>query len=93
LKNHGIGELLDIVIVGAGPAALVALYEARQHGLRAVAIDKGPVCGALLKHPTYMRWFSTFDKLELAGFPLLIDEDIPDAPGISSLLPGLCPVF
>jgi thioredoxin reductase (NADPH) len=28
-------------------------------------------------HPTYMRWFSTADKLELAGFPLLISEKNP----------------
>lgn len=68
---------LDLIAIGAGPAALVALREAQIHGLRALAIDKGPVCGALLKHPTYMRWFSTFDKLELCGFPLLIDEKNP----------------
>lgn len=67
----------DVLCVGAGPAALVTLREAQRRGLRAVAIDKGPVCGALLKHPTYMRWFSTFDKLELCGFPLLIDEKNP----------------
>jgi thioredoxin reductase (NADPH) len=45
--------------------------------MRAIAIDKGPVCGALLQHPTHMRWFSTFDKLELAGFPLLTNEKNP----------------
>lgn len=67
----------DLVAIGAGPAALVALREAQLQGLRALAIDKGPTCGALLKHPTYMRWFSTFDKLELCGFPLLIDEKNP----------------
>ncbi len=77
MKNYGIGETLDVLVVGAGPAALVTLHEAQANGLRAVAIDKGPVCGALLKHPTYMRWFSTFDKLELCGFPLLIDEKNP----------------
>ena len=70
-------ETLDLLAIGAGPASLVALREAQIHGLRALAIDKGPVCGALLKHPTYMRWFSTFDKLELCGFPLLIDEKNP----------------
>lgn len=77
MKNYGIGETLDVLVVGAGPAALVVLHEAQSKGLRAVAIDKGPVCGALLKHPIYMRWFSTFDKLELGGFPLLIDEKNP----------------
>ena len=77
MKNYGIGDPLDVLIIGAGPAALGALHDAKCRGLRAVAIDKGPVCGALLKHPTYMRWFSTSDKLELAGFPLLINEKNP----------------
>lgn len=77
MKSPGMNEMLDVVLVGAGPASLVALHEAQTKGLKAIAIDKGPVCGALLKHPIFMRWFSTFDKLELAGFPLLIDEKNP----------------
>ena len=66
-----------MLVVGSGPAALVCLYEAKARGIRAVALEKGPVCGALLHHPTHMRWFSTFDKLELAGFPLLTNEKNP----------------
>lgn len=77
MRHFERGECLDLIAIGAGPASLVALREAQIHGLRALAIDKGPVCGALLKHPTYMRWFSTFDKLELCGFPLLVDEKNP----------------
>ncbi len=77
MKRYGMNEMLDVLIVGAGPAALGTLYEARQQGLKAVALDKGPVAGALLHHPTYMRWFSTFDKLELAGFPLICTEKNP----------------
>jgi thioredoxin reductase (NADPH) len=77
MKHPGTDTPFDLLVVGAGPAALVALREAQLHGLRAIAIDKGPICGALLKHPTYMRWFSTFDKLELCGFPLRVDEKNP----------------
>lgn len=77
MKTYGMGETLDMVVVGVGPPALVALYEAKRAGLRAVGIDKGPVCAALVKHPTYMKWFSTSDKLELAGFPLLTEEKNP----------------
>ena len=77
MKNYGLNEILDVVFVGAGPASLAALHEAKRLGMRAIAIDKGPVCGALMKHPTYMRWFSTTDKLELAGFPLLTNEKNP----------------
>ena len=77
MKTYGLNEILDIVIVGVGPPALVALHDAKEAGLRAVGIDKGPICGALVKHPTYMRWFSTADKLELAGYPLLLTEKNP----------------
>jgi thioredoxin reductase (NADPH) len=77
MNRHGLNSILDMVVVGAGPAALVALHEAQAAGLSAVAIDKGPLCGALVNHPTYMRWFSTSDKLELCGFPLVVGEKNP----------------
>jgi len=77
MKSYGLNETLDLVVVGVGPPALVALHDAQAAGLRAVGIDKGPVCSALVKHPTYMRWFSTAEKLELAGYPLLISEKNP----------------
>lgn len=67
----------DIITVGAGPAALGVLHAAKDAGFSAFAIDKGPVCSALCSHPTYMRWFSTSDKLELANFPLLTTEKNP----------------
>jgi thioredoxin reductase (NADPH) len=77
MKSYGLDEIQDIVIVGVGPPALVALHDAQAAGLKAVGIDKGPVCGALVKHPPYMQWFSTYDKLELCGFPLLLNEKNP----------------
>jgi len=73
-KDSGI---TDIIVVGAGPAALGVLHAAKEAGRTAFAIDKGPVCSALCSHPTYMRWFSTTDKLELANFPLLTPEKNP----------------
>lgn len=77
MNTYGTDEIQDLVIIGVGPPALVALHEAQAAGLKAVGIDKGPVCGALVKHPPYMRWFSTYDKLELCGVPLLINEKNP----------------
>lgn len=77
MKRYGLNEELDILVVGVGPAGLGVLHAAKEAGLRAVGIDKGQVCSALCGHPTYMRWFSTTDKLELAGFPLLTDEKNP----------------
>lgn len=77
MKSPGLDVIQDIVVVGAGPASLGVLKAARDAGLSAVAIDKGPICGALLRHPTYMRWFSTAENLELPGLPLIVDEKNP----------------
>ncbi len=77
MQHYDRNHTYDLLVIGAGPAALGALHAAKEQGLSAVAIDKGPVCSALLEHPTYMRWFSTADKLELAGFPLQCEEKSP----------------
>jgi thioredoxin reductase (NADPH) len=77
MKTYGINEDLDLVVIGTGPAGLAALHAAQEAQLNAVGIDKGPVSGALMSHPTYMRWFSTADNLELAGFPLMASEKNP----------------
>ena len=77
MNTYGTEDIQDLIIIGVGPPALAALHEAQQAGLKAVGIDKGPVCGAIAKHPPYMRWFSTYDKLELCGVPFLIDEKSP----------------
>ncbi len=78
MKTYGADEFLDLAAVGVGPSALAVLHAAKAAGLRAVGIDKGPVCGALMRHPTYMRWFSTSDKLELPGLPLITQENNPN---------------
>jgi len=71
------GVELDLIVAGAGPSALAVLHAARQAGLSALAVDKGPLCAGLLLHPVYMKWFSTSDKLELGGFPLVSVEKNP----------------
>ncbi|MFA6239377.1 MAG: YpdA family putative bacillithiol disulfide reductase [Candidatus Hydrogenedentales bacterium] len=77
MKTIGLDTNQDIAVVGAGPAGLCVLLAAKQARLTALAIDKGPVASALCSHPTYMRWFSTADKLELGGFPLVSTEKNP----------------
>lgn len=77
MKRYGLNALLDLVVVGSGPAALVLLHNAKAAGLRAVALDKGPLCSALLHHPTYMKWFSTTQNVELCGFPLSAEDKNP----------------
>jgi bacillithiol disulfide reductase len=68
---------LDLAVIGAGPCGLAVGVAAKQAGLRAMLIDKGPLVASLLKYPTYMTFFSTPDKLEIGGVPFTTAGDKP----------------
>lgn len=44
-------DLLDAVIVGAGPAGLAAALAAKKHGLRTVLLEQGDIGGTILQYP------------------------------------------
>lgn len=64
-------EILDILIVGGGPIGLNCALEAKHKNLSHVIIEKGTIVNSLYHYPLYMRFFSTADKLEIAGIPFI----------------------
>lgn len=70
-------EILDLLIVGAGPTGIAIGAEAREAGLDALLVDKGPLTSNLLGFPTYMTFFTTRDKLEIADIPFAVPEAHP----------------
>ncbi|MGH7144856.1 MAG: YpdA family putative bacillithiol disulfide reductase [Planctomycetota bacterium] len=74
---HPSSDLLDVLIVGAGPAGLAVANACAREGLHYLACDQGPVANHIAQFPTFMRFFSTRDLLEIDGFPLTIVEDKP----------------
>jgi len=70
-------EALPLVVIGAGPCGLAVGAAARQGGMAAVLVDQGPLCASLLSYPTYMSFFSTSDKLEIAGVPFTSSRPNP----------------
>ena len=68
----------DVLVVGAGPTGLAVGAEARQAGLSAVLLDKGPLTANLLEFPTYMRFFTTRDRLEIGNLPFSVPDEKPD---------------
>ena len=44
-------ELLDVVIVGAGPAGISASLRAAEHGLKAVTLERETIGGTVSKYP------------------------------------------
>ena len=61
--------MLDVVIIGAGPAGLSAAIEAQRSRLNYVVIEKGGVVNSIQQFPTAMAFFSTPELLEIGGIP------------------------
>ena len=62
-------EVLDVLVVGAGPTGLACAIAAQRAGLRAAAIDKGCLCNSLFHYPSNMTFFTTPELLEIANIP------------------------
>lgn len=70
-------EILDVLIIGAGPIGLNCALEAEKNGLSYVIIEKGTIVNSLYNYPLYMRFFSTADKLEIAETPFITSSPKP----------------
>ncbi|MDH3211663.1 MAG: YpdA family putative bacillithiol disulfide reductase [Myxococcales bacterium] len=71
-------EAWDVLVVGAGPTGIAVGAEARRAGLSAVLFDRGALTANLLEFPTFMRFFTTRDRLEIGGVPFAVPDDKPD---------------
>ena len=69
---------IDVVVVGAGPCGIAAGAAAQQAGLSTVLFDRGCVTQSILGYPYYMTFFSTAEKLEIAGVPFTIPDSKPN---------------
>lgn len=61
----------DVLIVGAGPIGLQAAILAKRAGLAPVVFDQGCIVNAIYNYPTYMTFFTTSERLEIGGHPLV----------------------
>ena len=64
-------EVLDLLIIGAGPIGLNCALEAQKNKLTYLIIEKGTIVNSLYNYPLYMKFFSTAEKLEIAEIPFI----------------------
>ena len=69
--------VLDVLIVGAGPAGLAAAIAAAKAGLRYQVVEKGALVNSLLHYPTEMVFFTTPELMEIGGLPFTSPNDKP----------------
>ncbi len=70
--------VIDLAVVGAGPTGIGLGAEARRAGLSTLLIDRGPLVASLIDFPAEMIFFTTRERLEIAGVPFAIPEDKPN---------------
>jgi bacillithiol disulfide reductase len=68
---------VDLLIIGAGPCGLAAAISAQRAGMRAVVLDAHVVASTITQYPTYVRFFSTAEKLSLGGLPFVVAAEKP----------------
>ena len=69
--------MFDLAIVGAGPIGIQTAILAKRAGLRYVVLEKGAIVNAICGYPTYMTFFTTSDRLEVGGHPLVTAIEKP----------------
>src|SRR5580765_7695722 len=68
--SRGCSDVLDAIIVGAGPTGLACGIELKRRGLNSVLIEKGCVVNSLYHYPTHMVFFTTPELLEIGEIPM-----------------------
>ena len=61
----------ETVIVGAGPIGLACAISAKRRGIDPLVIDAGALTNSIVRYPINMTFFTTPERLEIGGHPLV----------------------
>ncbi len=70
-------NLIDILIVGAGPIGIACGIEAKKNNLSHIIIEKGCLTNSLYNYPINMTFFSTSERLEIGDCPFVTTNPKP----------------
>ena len=71
-------EIVDLLVIGAGPTGLACAIEAQRAGFTAMLVDKGCLCNSLFHYPAHMTFFTTPELLEIGGIPFSSPNQKPN---------------
>ena len=70
-------DIVDLLIIGAGPAGLSAADAAKREGLSYIVIEKGTIANTIRQYPVGRTMFSTPNELEMREGALLPIREKP----------------
>lgn len=76
-NSNSQNEILDVLIIGAGPIGIACALECKKKGLRYVVVEKGTLTNSLYHYPLNMTFFSTSEKLEIDEIPFISNNPKP----------------
>jgi thioredoxin reductase (NADPH) len=62
---------VPVLVAGAGPIGLACAISAKRRGLEPLVIDTGAITDSIVRYPVGMSFFTTPDKMEIGGHPLV----------------------
>jgi len=68
---------VDLLIVGGGPCGIAAAISAQRAGLAPLVLEAQVICSTIAQYPTYVRFFSTAEKLSLGDVPFVVATEKP----------------
>jgi thioredoxin reductase (NADPH) len=71
-------NLIDLLVIGAGPTGLACAIAAQRAGLSTVLVDKGCLCNSLFHYPANMTFFTTPELLEIGDMPFSSPNQKPN---------------
>lgn len=70
-EYYPIMATIPVLIAGAGPIGLACAISAQRRGYDPLVIDAGAIADSIVHYPLGMGFFTTPDKLEIGGHPLV----------------------
>lgn len=67
----------QVIVIGAGPCGLSTALELKKNGMNPLILEKGCIVNSIYGFPTYMRFFSTPELLEIGEVPFLVSGEKP----------------
>jgi thioredoxin reductase (NADPH) len=71
-------DIVDLLVIGAGPTGLACAIEAQRAGFTALLVDKGCLCNSLFHYPANMIFFTTPELLEIGNMPFSSPNQKPN---------------
>lgn len=70
-------DTVELLVIGAGPAGLAVGVAAAKAGVPCLLLDGKTVVSAIERYPLGMTFFSTPEKIEIGGVPLVTSTEKP----------------